>query len=451
MQVHQQQIRELLDRVRSRWQRLSACRATVRAALAASGVLALALVLTFWTTRSPVALAALGVVATALATAALVWGLWPARRAPSDVQVARFIEESEPSLDDRLASAVDLLASGREADPSRLAGPMVADAARRASGVDPGAVVPREILRRSAFQAAAALLLLASVVFFGRHTARQSVDALSLTLFPSRVTLEVRPGNARVQAGSSLTIEARLIGNRAPVVARLLRSEGVGAPAPSDPDAWTEMIGDASGTFRLPLESVSTSFKYRVVAGTVTSQVYDVTVAHAPRVTRIDVDYVYPTSFGLQPRTEEDGGDIYAPAGTDVRVRIHTDREASVGQLKLGDGKSVALVPLDGRTLSGALRILEDGSYRIALADREGLGSPGETEYFIRMLEDQPPAVRVLRPARDRTVTRLEEVDIEAQAEDDFGIDRLDLVYAVRGGAERVVPLDVPRRAARRR
>src|SRR6266849_6054470 len=137
MQAHRQEIRELLDRVRSRWQRLSAFRATVRAALAASGVLAVALGLTFWTTRSPLALAALGVVATALAIAALVWGLWPVRRAPSDARLARFIEESEPSLGDRLASAVDLLASGREADVSRLAGLMVADAARRASAVDP--------------------------------------------------------------------------------------------------------------------------------------------------------------------------------------------------------------------------------------------------------------------------------------------------------------------------
>src|ERR1700682_5273269 len=139
MQAHQQQIRELLDRVRSRWQRLTAFRATVRAALAASAVLAVALGLTIWTPRSPRALAALGVAATVLAIAALVWGLWPVRRAPSDTQLARFIEESEPSLDDRLASAVDLLASGREADASRLVEPMVADARRRAAGGGPRA------------------------------------------------------------------------------------------------------------------------------------------------------------------------------------------------------------------------------------------------------------------------------------------------------------------------
>ena len=78
----------------------------------------------------------------------------------------------------------------------------------------------------------------------------------------------------------------------------------------------------------------------------------------------------------------------------------------------------------------------------------EGLTNPGDTEYFIRTLEDRPPEVRLLKPARDRSVTRLDEVDIEAQAEDDFGIDRLELVYAVRGRAERVAPLAIPRQSA---
>src|SRR5262249_4070499 len=71
----------------------------------------------------------------------------------------------------------------------------------------------------------------------------------------------------------------------------------------------------------------------------------------------------------------------------------------------------------------------------------------GDTEYFIRTLEDRPPEVHIIRPASDRAVTRLEEVDIEAQADDDYGIDRIELVYSVRGGPEKAVPLNVPRRA----
>src|SRR5262249_51724023 len=80
--------------------------------------------------------------------------------------------------------------------------------------------------------------------------------------------------------------------------------------------------------------------------------------------------------------------------------------------------------------------------------DTEGLASHGDTEYFIRTMEDRPPEVHVVKPASDRRVTRLEEVTIEAEASDDFGISAFDLVYSVRGGAEKVVHLNIPERAA---
>ena len=61
----------------------------------------------------------------------------------------------------------------------------------------------------------------------------------------------------------------------------------------------------------------------------------------------------------------------------------------------------------------------------MALADHDGLESAGDTEYFIRTLDDRPPDVRILRPASDKQVTPLEEVLIEARADDDYGIESL--------------------------
>ena len=78
----------------------------------------------------------------------------------------------------------------------------------------------------------------------------------------------------------------------------------------------------------------------------------------------------------------------------------------------------------------------------VALTDADGLSNPGDTEYFIRTLEDRPSDVRIVRPAADRRVTLLEEVPIEARADDDFGVASLELVYAVRGAAEVVVPFE---------
>src|SRR5258708_8559870 len=55
-------------------------------------------------------------------------------------------------------------------------------------------------------------------------------------------------------------------------------------------------------------------------------------------------------------------------------------------------------------------------------------------------MDDRPPDVHILRPAGDTQITPLEEVPIEARADDDFGIASLDMVYSVSGGAEKIVP-----------
>src|SRR5438094_551994 len=103
---------------------------------------------------------------------------------------------------------------------------------------------------RSIFLAAVRASLAASavlgvvLVLVAREPARQTLDAASLALFPSRVTLEVTPGSARIKFGTPLAIEARLVGNRAPIVAQVQIGEG---------DHWraSEMTTEASGTFRL--------------------------------------------------------------------------------------------------------------------------------------------------------------------------------------------------------
>lgn len=436
-------IRHLLDRVRTRWRMLRALQAAIRAGLAAAAVLIVALLLlrgvSQWAGRLPLLPALVAAAALLLAAAALARALASLRRRPSDARVARFIEECVPALDDRLATAVDVMNGPPEGRP-RLRSVMLADAAAQAAAIDVEAILPAASLRRSGFQAAAVVLLLILVGGIGRAPALEAWDAATLALVPPRVGLEVRPGDARVLAGMPLAIEARLAGTRLPVAAHVEVADG---------ELWRPMAmtRDAAGTFHLALEAITAPFKYRVSAGRATSATFSVDVARLPRVTRIDLEYTYPPALRLQPRTERDGGDIYAPSGSRVRVRVHTDREVAGAQITLNGGKTLSLTAERSDVLSAPLAIVEDSAYRIALVDREGLSNPGDTEYFIRVLDDRPPEVHITRPAGDRTVSRLEEVEIEAQADDDYGIDRLELVYAVRGGAESVVALPVPRNA----
>jgi hypothetical protein len=106
----------------------------------------------------------------------------------------------------------------------------------------------------------------------------------------------------------------------------------------------------------------------------------------------------------------------------------------------LGDGTRVAL-GVKGTLVTGALTVRTDGSYRIAFVDDDGVEMPDDTEYFIRTLLDRPPDVRVVRPAGDKQVSPLEEVLIEARADDDFGVRSFELVMQKPGDEDVVVPL----------
>src|SRR5258705_9812550 len=133
------------------------------------------------------------------------------------------------------------------------------------------------------------------------------------------------------------------------------------------------MVRDAAGRFSAQVSGVAADFRYRVVAGAIASPIYRVRVSSPPRVSRIDVDYAYPAALGLPPRTEGDAGDIYAPAGTDVRLHIHTEHPVARGSLTLSAGGSIALASSSARELTATMKVSADGSYRVALVDRDGL------------------------------------------------------------------------------
>jgi hypothetical protein len=85
--------------------------------------------------------------------------VWPIRRAPTDAQVARFIEGR--SLARRSPrECVDVATTAQAVDAPALASAMVADASRRAAQVQPSAIVAPDLLRRAGGRA-----LVAAVVF----------------------------------------------------------------------------------------------------------------------------------------------------------------------------------------------------------------------------------------------------------------------------------------------
>lgn len=427
-------IRQLLRAARRRWFWHTILRCTSRTALASAVVLLLAWAIArgFHVQSATAVGTGAGVSAIAL-LAAWIWAMWPLRRRPSDAQVARFVEEHIPHLEDRFVTAVEC-SRQRSAAGEPFAALLFHDAARAAAEVDLDRTISRRKLAETGSVAAASVLVMGLAAVIVAPVLHEAAAAVRSMAFPARVVLHVSPGHARLVPGSRFRVEARA--ENATAVPTLWIRDRRGTVE----KAMTPVRGTGLFEYRM---TVSDDFKYSVAVSSARSNEYSVDVLRAPRVASIDVRYVYPASLGLPPRTEHDGGDIYAPAGTRVRLTVHTDAAVASGALAVNGARRVALAPSGERALEGDLTVDEDGSYRVSLTDGTGLQNPGDTEYFIRVLADAPPDVRITEPGADRQVTPLEEVSIAARAEDDHGVRDFDLVYSVRGETEKAVPFSL--------
>ncbi|MBP6777695.1 MAG: hypothetical protein KA151_10625 [Piscinibacter sp.] len=423
-------LRAVLDDIARRRAALAWRRGWVMGALMAATALA-AVRLAIWavapTGASFLLLIALGLI---VAVAALVVALRAARLATTPVQVARLLEERLGGLDDVVVTAVDYASRDGHAVPAANRLATAALAAVGAGGAD--AVVAGTALQAAGRRAVAAGLALAAALVFMAGPLRDAVEVAGAYVWPSRLAIVVEPGDVRVRAGRAVTIRARLSGNAALAPMFVAGTGGDVVPQP--------MRATSDGAFEIVVPDVSATFPYHVAAGAGRSAAYTVTVVHPARVERIDLEYAYPPALGLEPRREDDGGDIYAPEGTAVTLRITADRPVGASALMLGDGTRLAL-GVNGALATGLLTVSADSSYRIAFVDDDGIEMPDDTEYFIRTLLDRPPDVRVVRPAGDKQVSPLEEVLIEARADDDFGVRSFELVMQKPGDQEVVVPL----------
>jgi len=365
--------------------------------------------------------------------------VWPLLRAVPDDRVALYLEEHEPSLGASLVSA--LAVRDRHGTSDALAGRVVAQATERARAVQLGRRVERGALRRGAATAAGVAALAVAAVVAGPPFLRSGARAM---LWPWGAggdavpvyAIDVRPGDASVPRGGDLGVAATLRGFSEDEAVVLLR-RGAGLEWERVP-----MIGrDSAGNFAGRLLALDSAAEYSVEAGRVRSPVYRIAVVDRPYARRVSLEYRFPGYTGLAAQRVEDGGDVAAPRGTSVIVTVTPSAPARAGRLIVDGAAPVALTLGDSGVLTGSMRVERDGFYRVELTGADGATGPASLDYTIDVLSDRPPTVTVAEPGRDLRVTRLEEVFASVEAEDDYGVAAVDLVYSVNGGGEQTVAL----------
>jgi hypothetical protein len=442
---HHDELLRVIREVRGRWRWKVVLRSVT--VLVGAAILAL-LAVAYGLERFRFSPAAIVVarVTTYVALVVLGWLFFvrPLGRRVSDQQVALYLEEHEPSFQEALVSAVDVGAPdrpvGRTGESAELLEQLVKSAVERCQRSDVGRGLERQSLRRS-LAVLGAIAAVATVVFtFGPAYLRQGAFAVLVPVTgveaarPYRI--EVKPGSATIARGTDVSVAAKLVGFTSTEV-DLFTRPNAGAPFERTPMA---SVADGGG-FESTLFRVVESFDYFVQSAGVRSEVFRIDAAALPFVERMEMELVYPAYTGLGPRTVDQGGDIAALRGTTVRLRIHSTMATKAGRIVRDDREHLPLTVNADGTLSGTLQVKENGIYRIELATPAGTLVSASPQYTIDVLADDPPSVAFQKPGRDLRATSVDEIFVEAGAQDDFGVRQLDLVYAVNGGPEKQVKL----------
>ena len=184
--------------------------------------------------------------------------------------------------------------------------------------------------------------------------------------------------------------------------------------------------------------NIDADMEYYVVVNETTSERYTVEVFEMPKVTEISVAYTYPNYTGLKPVVQTGTGDIQAVVGTQAEIRLTTNKaiQTATFSLKMDvkseeNSASTQMVISDGNILTTTVDVIGDGTYAVSLLGIDGFNNEIPIEYAIKAIPDTVPEVVIKEPGRDIKTTKLGEVEIIAEATDDYGIAELKLMYRI--------------------
>ncbi|RMG03469.1 MAG: hypothetical protein D6741_02220, partial [Planctomycetota bacterium] len=258
--------------------------------------------------------------------------------------------------------------------------------------------------------------------------------------------VDVKPGNAEVLVGSSVTVEARIENPDKKAYEGFLFIRRDEEPEERLPMA----VDETSTVYTFTVPAVTEPMEYRVEIGDSQSEIYRLTVCEKPTVADLEVTYRYPTYLKRPADTfRQQTADLEAPQYTEATLRIRPSTPIARGYVDAERGKIVGEVRENGNLFLVDIPMINDGTFTIHLETASGYSDPTPRVNRITVVPDHPPAVELLKPGRTSTAAPGDALPVKIRGRDDYGISRIRLEMLVKeasveGSAPTVTPDDIP-------
>lgn len=361
--------------------------------------------------------------------------------------VARRVESKYPALGTGLLAAVEADESSLTGGLGYLQSAVIHSVLDQRRGGDWNEAVPSKSLRGATLAHASSLVLfIAAFATLALHARSASSDPLTLGTDRPSADVRVDPGDTELEKGTTLLVVARFAG-AVPAEASLVHDDETKG---EQRRPMTRSLEDP--TFAGRVESVTGDLSYRVEFRGGRSERYRVKVFEYPELIRTDAHLVFPDYASIEPKVVEDIRHVTAVEGTELTLVCRLNKDVAVARLVDEENQETALTPREeGPHVRGAtFTLTQSHRYKVQLVDREGRSNKIAAELVVNVTRNRPAVVKVTRPSRDVRVSPLEELKLQAQLEDDYGVARYGLTYEIPGKEPREVVLNGAARPARK-
>ncbi|MGB7568811.1 MAG: hypothetical protein WBM07_13205 [Chitinivibrionales bacterium] len=236
-------------------------------------------------------------------------------------------------------------------------------------------------------------------------------------------TLKVRifPGTVSVPMHSSITL-------RCAPPAGIFPSCRIFLAGQNDGFERTSLLRpDSSGSFSIRQDSLTASFCYRFALGNTTFAPETIRVIPVPSIFSLNILLKPPGYIGMAPALLQEGqGNFIAYAGSRANFSLIATGGLKSAALYSSNGDTMALT-VRGANAEGELKIQRKCSYTFRLVDTLAQVNDSLPGYFVDIIPDMPPMVRILRPGKNAALTTALKETLWVEAIDDIGLMRCGL------------------------
>jgi len=374
-------------------------------------------------------------VSTVLATAFALYQSF--RIGPDYKAVARYIEQRHPDLRALLLTAIEQEPEESDGQFGYLQERVIGEAVRHAVQHDwLRSISSRRLLSAEIGGLAALLLLIGAVsqllppvpTLFG-------TDRNVLARRDYQIT--VSPGDTQVEAGSPVVILARFA-DRVPAEARLLFGP------PDEPQQKIDLTKNLEDpVFGGIIQQVNGDLLYSIEYAGRRTRDYRISVYEHPALTRADAKIIYPSYTKLPEKVIVDTRHISAVEGSQVELTFILNKAVTTAKLVAKESSAVDLTvdSEHANVYTTSLIARQSERYELRLADAQGLTNEIPQRFVIDVHKNLPAELKPTFPNRDVLASPLEELSLEAEVSDDYGLTSYGLSYAIAGAQSKDVSL----------